>query len=308
MISSNGYNIEIGLVRSMFASSAFELLPNIQDPIRLRTDLDMCGLADEPSASVKYDTRDCIDYTCVEVVALATRKITSGGDPAERNNIHVHAIPGYFGGCSISRDRGREAAFSLLDVTRAFNVLAGSKSKTAPAVYVVYMTTNRTYLARAEVDLNCGVRINIPYTMFDTRNYPKSPQRTVGIGLPPEGKFVDDSITRTFYEGCAIFIYHSIEAAIKHISEHAAKYLHDNVGNCRLDQWTHDLAALAEDRVKVEEARTSMQEKVQAYINTLPQPPYIKEDRKFRVKCALQIAGAVAFMVIFFALMYYFNH
>lgn len=308
MISSNGYKIELGLVRSMFASSAHELLPGVRDHIRLRADLDMCGLADEPSASVKYDTRDCIDCTCVEVVALATRKITSGGDPAERNNIHVHAIPGYFGGCPISRDRGREAAFSLLDVTRAFNILVGSKSKTAPAVYVVYMTANRTYLARAEVDLDCGVRINIPYTMFDTRNYPKSPRRTVGIGLPPEGKFVDDSITRTFYEGCAIFIYHSIEAAIKHISEHAAKYLRDNAGNCRLDQWTHDLATLAEDRVKAEEARTSMQEKVQAYINTLPQPPYIKEDRKFRVKCTLQIAGAVAFMVIFFVLMYFFNH
>ena len=51
-----------------------------------------------------------------------------------------------------------------------------------------------------------------------------------------------------------------------------------------------------------------MQEKVQAYINTLPQPPYIKEDRKFRVKCALQIAGAVVFSILFFALMYFFNH
>ena len=308
MISSNGYKIELGLVRSMFASSAHELLPNIQDPIRLRTDLDMSGLADEPCASVKYDTSDCMDCTCVEVVAVATRKITSGGDPADRNNIHVHAIPGYFGGCPISRERGSEAAFSPRDVTRAFNVLVGSKAKTAPAVYAVYMTTNRTYLARAEVDLNCGVSINIPYTMFDTRNYPKSMRRTVGIGLPPEGKFADDGITRAFYEGCAIFIYHSIEAAIKHISEHAAKYLCDNVGNCRLDQWTHDLDTRAKDRIEIEEAWASSRKTVQAYINTLPQPPYIKEDRKFRVKCVLQIAGAVAFMAIFFALMYYFNH
>lgn len=308
MISSNGYKIELGLVRTMFASNACELIPNSRDPIRLRTDLDMRGLADESAESSMYDMRDFMDCPCVEVVALATRKITSGRDPAEGNTAHVHAIPGYFGGCPISLDRGREAVFSLCDVTRAFYALAGSKSKTAPAVYAVYMTENRTYLARAEVDINCGVRINIPYTMFDTRNYPKSPRRTVGIGLPPEGKFVDDSITRTFYEGCAIFIYHSIEAAIKHISEHAVKYLRDNVGSCRLDQWTHDLATRAEDRLKIEEARASMQEKVQAYINTLPKSPCIKEERKFRVKFAIQIAGAVVFSILFFVIMYFFNH
>lgn len=308
MICSHGYKIEIGLVESKFAASSYELTSNTQDPIQLRTGLDMHGLADEPSASVQYEMRDCKDCTCVEVVAVATRKIINGGDPADEKNGHVHAIQGYFGGCPIFYDRARKAVFSPYDAVRAFNVLTWNTSRTAPAVYVVYMATNRTYLARAEVDLKSGVSINIPYTMFDTRNYPKSPLRTVEIGLPPEGKFVDDSITRTFYEGCAIFIYHSIEAAIKHIAEHAEKYLRGNEGNCHIDQWTHELDTRAKARIEAEEERTSMQEKVQAYINTLPQPPYIKEDRKFRVIFALQIAGAVAFMVIFFALMYFFNH
>ena len=137
MICSHGYIIEIGLVQSKFATSSHELIPNNQEPIRLRTELDMHGLAGEPAATVTNKIRNYIDCTCVEVVALATRKITNGIDPADDGIKHVHAIPGYSGGCPISWNREREAVFSPYDAVHAFNVLTWNTSRTAPAVYVV---------------------------------------------------------------------------------------------------------------------------------------------------------------------------